>query len=224
VCLAATTQVLRSAGIVYETAHICTSSIDSARNILATLFVRGSCSHMLFIDDDVVWAADLPLRMLNENVDIVGVPYRKKIKRPEYTIKHPRNVGSLGGRHWMILAEGLGMGMTLIRRNVFEGLIPKVPLYHCFGGEEDKPQHLFFRHELVTDTDGKLKYESEDFHFCRLARENGFELFAYIDENLPHVGRCIFDGPYNMQINGGIPHGFTGERERLPVIVTGVEG
>jgi hypothetical protein len=221
--LTATCQVLTHAGIKYQMAHVCTSSIDNARNILATLFVKSECTHLLFVDDDMAWASDLPLRMLNENVDIVGVPYRKKKAEPEFTISHSREVASIEGRPWMMLADGLGMGMTLIARRVFDALVDEVPSYHCYSSELNRPQSMFFRHQLVSDKDGMMKYESEDFHFCRLAKAKGFEIFGYIDENVPHIGRKAFSGAYSDYIGAGTAHGFSSERERLFANVAGVE-
>jgi hypothetical protein len=221
--LMATGQVFTNAGIPYASLHICTSSIDNARNILATYFLKSPCTHLLFVDDDMAWAPDLPLRMLNENVDIVGVPYRKKKVKPEYTIKlGGQRIASIQDRHHMVVAVGIGMGMTLIRKNVFEKMKDKVTLYHCYGDTFKEPQHMFFRHELVTEN-GKTKYESEDFHFCRLARESGFEVFAYVDEVVPHIGRCAFKGSYSELLGEGIPHGFTSKRERLMANLVGIE-
>lgn len=222
--LAASCAVLIAAGIKYQTAHVCTSSIDNARNVLATLFMKSTCTHLLFIDDDMAWASDLPLRLLNENVDIVGVPYRKKKTMPEYTVKHDEKVASIEGRPWMMKVDLLGMGMTLIRRNVLEVLSESVPQYHVYGDDVDLPQWLFFRHELVTDQkNGRLKYESEDFHFCRLVGEKGFEIWGYVDENMGHIGRRVFSGPYSDHIGKGIEHGFTAKRERNGVNLIGVE-
>ena len=222
--LNASCQVLTSAGVRYRTAYACTSSIDNGRSVLATLFLKGDCDYLLFIDDDMAWAADLPLRLINENVDIVGVPYPKKKVKPEFTLHHNDSVASMCDRPWMVMVNSLGMGMTLIHRRVFEKLKEHVPEYHCYSSEINDPQRLFFRHDLVRDPkDGKLKYESEDFHFCLLAREIGFEVWAYVDEPISHIGRRAFSGRYSDHIGIGISHGFTSERTRCPVNLVGIE-
>jgi len=221
--LVPTCQILTHAGIKYQMSFVSTSSIDNARSILATMFLKSPCTHLLFIDDDMCWAPDLPLRMLNENVDIVGVPYRKKKNAPEFTVKHAEVLPSLEGRPWMILFEALGMGMTLIHRRVFEGLEKDVPLYHPYATSLNDPARLFFRHDLITDKDGSVHYESEDFHFCRMAREKGFEIFAYADENVPHIGRTAFQGVYSDVIGAGIAHGFRGTQDKLKANLLDVE-
>lgn len=221
--LTASCQSLTKAGIEYQTAYTFTSSIDNGRNVLASLFLKSSCTHFLFIDDDMAWASDLPLRLLNENVDIVGVPYRKKQGSYEYTTIHEKEVASIEGRPWMMMVEGLGMGMTLISRNVFEKMrMNGAQPYHCYGSDE--PQYLFFRHDLYFDKkDNKMKYESEDFRFCRVAREQGFEVWAYVDEDVPHIGRMAFRGAYNKHIAEGTKHGFTSDRKRNKPNVIGIE-
>jgi hypothetical protein len=221
--LTASCQVLTSAGIKYQTCNVSTSSIDNARSILATFFLRSPCTHLLFIDDDMAWASDLPLRLLNENVDIVGVPYRKKKEQPDFTIHRDQRVASLEDRPWMVLCNALGMGMTLIHRRVFEVLKESTPEYHAGEACAADPQYLFFRHDLVLDKDGKWKYESEDFHFCRSARNKGFEIWAYVDEDVPHIGRKAYCGTYSDHIGKGIDHGFTSERERHYPTLIGVE-
>jgi hypothetical protein len=220
--LASSGKILSDAGVKWATSHVSTSSIDNARNILANTFLKTPCTHLLFIDDDMAWAADLPLRMLKENVEIVGVPCRKKMNEVHYAVRHPQRVASLEKSPWMVVVEGVGMAMTLIKREVFEKLSSKVPIYHCFSGKDDKGECLFFRHDLI-EQDGELRYESEDLHFCRLARKEGFEIFAYVDEDVPHIGRRAFRGAYSDWLGRGIPHGFTSKRERMTVQLTAVE-
>lgn len=222
--LNASCQVLSSAGIQFRTSYACTSSIDNGRSVLATLFLKSECDYLLFIDDDMGWASDLPLRLLNENVDIVGVPYRKKKGQPEFTVKHSDSVASMGERPWMVMVDALGMGMTLIHRRVLEAMKNDVPEYHCYTSEINDPQRLFFRHELVKDPkDNMMKYESEDFHFCRMAREKGFDIWAYVDEPITHIGRRAFSGRYSDHIGVGTSHGFTSERERYTMHLVGIE-
>lgn len=224
--LSASTQYLVAAGCGTMTSHACTSSIDNARNILTDCFMKTDCTHLLFIDDDMAWAADLPLRLLNENVDVVGVPYRKKQSKIEFTINHDALLGSIEDRPYMVMARGIGMGMTLIKREVFEKLAPDMPLYHCYASSMEAPVRMYFRHQLTEDgNDGnKVKYTSEDFYFCDQVLSHGMEVWAYVDEEITHVGRSAYTGKYSDHIGVEIVHGFTTDRPRVKLInLIGIE-
>lgn len=169
------------------------TGVDSARNINAEIFTQKSdCTHMLMIDDDMAWSADLPLRLLRENVDIVGVPYRtKNIKRERWTARHTE-----GEQHcmsadklYMMKMNALGTGMMLVKRNVFEFLKPKVE--HAEMGDNNQPVAQYFRHGII---DGKIR--SEDFMFCEIARAAGFDVWAYVDEDIAHIGNYAYTGNY----------------------------
>lgn len=223
VSLAATGLTLQRAQVDYRTAHICSSSIDNARSILTTFFMASPCTHLMWVDDDMSWAPDLVLRMLEEDMDIIGVPYRKKKEGLEYTVRHASTLACLADRPWLALVDCVGMGMTLIKRSVFEGLKDDSPTYHCYASELKEPQRMYFRHELMTDDKGEVHYESEDFNFCRRAKAKGFEVWALMDENVLHVGRKAFGTPYSMHVGRGTPHGYTSDRARGRAPVIGVE-
>ncbi len=110
----------------------------------------------------------------------------------------------------------------LIKREVFDKLEPHVPLYNCYSGSGE-PQRLYFRHELVNDGNQIPRYESEDFYFCRLARQHGFDIFGYVDESVPHIGRRSFSGAYSAYLKFGVKHGFTSDRPRYYAEVVGIE-
>lgn len=171
-------------------AHI--TGVDSARNVNAEIFMQTDCTHMLMIDDDMAWAADLPLRLLKENVDIIGVPYRtKNIKNDRWTARHTE-----GEQHcmsadklYLMKMNALGTGMMLVRRNVFEALKPNVE--HASMGDKDQPVAQYFRHGIIN---GKIR--SEDFMFCEIARQSGFDVWAYVDEEIAHIGPYAYIGNY----------------------------
>lgn len=191
-------------GVDYTTDYNVGMSIDNARSEMATLFLRKfpECTHLLFIDDDISFAPDLPYRMLRENVDIVSVPYRRKQTKVLYNIRHGVRCKTLPGRPHMVAVENIATGMMMIRRNVFETLASKVPEYkHNNQGETGL---LFFRHDIVEDEMvGGIAYMGEDYNFCRLARANGFDLWAFVDEELAHIGPYAYRGNYREEAEKG---------------------
>ena len=80
-----------------------------------------------------------------------------------------------------------GTGFMLIKRAVLEGLVDKVAAYR----HGDMVLHQFFGTSIDPETGVGL---SEDFHFCRLARDNGYQVWVAPDVALTHTGSYIFTG------------------------------
>jgi len=194
-------------------------SVDWARSQMASRFLNSpDYTHLLFIDDDMVFAADLPLRLLQENVDIVAVPYRRKQRDVKFNIRHGVRVKTIPDRPYMVGVESIATGMMMIRRNVFETLAPKVPEF--LYDDKGEKGRLFFRHELVDDEMvGGVSYMGEDYNFCRLARENGFDIWAYVDEEIGHVGNYVFEGKYSDWAEVGSTVMYSTNRSRLTMRV-----
>ena len=77
--------------------------IAYARNILTARFLQSDYDYLLFVDSDVEFEPECPLRMLVAQRDIVCTPYRIKTNDPSVTkytttIKDTQNVTILAGR------------------------------------------------------------------------------------------------------------------------------
>ena len=89
-----------------------------------------------------------------------------------------------------------GTGFMLIKRGVFEYLLPHVPTYRVSSFQDEhgnyaKPlTHEFF----ATSIDASGALLSEDYHFCELVREHGGSIHAHPFIKLNHVGTYIFGG------------------------------
>lgn len=195
-------------------------SIDGARSEMATTFLRDmpECTHLLFIDDDMAFSADLPYRLLVENVDIVSVPYRRKQSEVKYNMRHGVRCKTIPDRPYMVAVENIATGMMMIRRNVFEKLADKVPEYRY--NDQGEGGLLFFRHQLVEDEMvGGQAYMGEDYYFCKLARENGFDIWAYVDEEMAHIGNYAYRGNYREYAEKGTKDKFDYPGEKIPMRV-----
>lgn len=194
------------------------ASIDYARSTMASAFLKTDCTHLLFIDDDIAFAPDLIVRLLMENVDIVAVPYRRKTRDVKYNLRHDVRVKKMPDRPYMIGVENIATGMMMIRRNVFERLESKVP--EIILNSQGEKARLFFRHELVDDEImGGISYMSEDYYFCKICRENGYEIWAYIDEPLAHIGPYAYECLYSEFAAKGADGPVTNDRPRQPLKV-----
>lgn len=192
-CLLMSCQVLAKHWVKYDFISVQgVTGVDNARNIAAEIFMQGNHSHMLMIDDDMGWSADLPLRMLKEGVDILGVPYlRKNIKNPRWTVNHPApDADVMQGRPYLLKVDSVATGMMMVKRSVLEKLRPSVD--KAILSQESPPIPLYFRHTI--DDRGVMK--SEDFSFCELARKAGVDIWAWVDEEIAHIGNYAYTGRY----------------------------
>lgn len=195
-------------------------SVDWARSQMATRCLNThEYTHLLFVDDDMACAADLPFRMLTENLDVVAVPYRRKQRSVKYNIRHGVRVETIPGRPHLAGVESIATGLMLIKREVFEKLADKVPEF-LYTDRGDKGR-LFFRHEIVEDEMvGGVSYMGEDYYFCKLVRDNGMKVWAYVDERVAHIGIYAFDGNYIDDAGAEFQENFrfAGKREEMRIL------
>lgn len=179
------------------------TGVDAARSKHATEFLTTECTHLMMIDDDMAWAPDLIARLISEDVDIIGVPYRRKIVHPvSFTARHSFDIDYKQSRPYLVKVDGISCGMTLVKRSVIEKLAPKAPKIRY--NKEGPDVSMIFRHEFVDDEYLESKtYMSEDYKFCRDAREAGFEIWAYVDEEVAHMGTVAFRGKYADMLEQG---------------------
>lgn len=189
------------------------TGVDSARNILTEIFMQNGHSHLLMIDDDMAWAADLPYRMMQENLDVLGVPYkRKNAKNCRWTVNHPLpEVALMDSKPYLMRVDSLGCGMMMVKRGVFDRL--EAHTDKAIISEERPPISLYFRHTI--DKNGKLK--SEDFSFCELARSQGVDIWSWVDEEIAHIGNYAYTGRYSDNLGDGF--GYDGQRLPLRVML-----
>ena len=206
--------------ISIQYAHMMNESlITRARNALAKDFLASDCTHLMFIDADVGFNAQDIIRMVHADKEIIcGIYPKKEINwgdvakavqagvPPQELHKHTGafvlnlidNATSLEGDVYtpMEIANG-GTGFMLIKREVFEGLIGKVPTYTndmftAIDTERKKEVINEFFTTSITEDDNRLL--SEDYHFCMIARKAGFKVWAAPWAQLSHTGTYIFSG------------------------------
>ena len=195
------------------------SLITRARNSLAHDFLGSTATHLMFIDADIGFnPQDIP-RMVSADVDIICGLYPKKeinwvevaeaVKKgvsPQELQRHtgafvvnlPHGETTKSGNinEPMEISNG-GTGFMLIKRKVFEALANKVPsytndMYHAVDTvREVKVIKEFFATSIDEESNRLL---SEDYHFCKIAREAGFKVYAAPWAHFTHTGTYGFTG------------------------------
>ena len=208
-------------GIAMQYAHMMNESlITRARNSLTRDFLASECTHLMFIDADIGFNPhDIPPMVKADKDIICGIYPKKEINWVDVAeaVKDgvdPRNLHHHTGAFVVNLvgdaktAEGDmyepleiangGTGFMLIKREVFECLIGRVPTYNndVFAAVDDQTAKIEINEFFATSIDKESgnRLLSEDYHFCKIAREAGFKVWAAPWAHLSHTGTYIFNG------------------------------
>mgnify|MGYP003349918803 CR=1 FL=1 len=194
------------------------SLIQRARNLLVHHFLQSEATHMMFIDADIRFNPNDIFPMMEADKDIICGIYPKKEINWQ-TVRNAINAGVPDDQlkhHTGAFVVNLvdyqtevtvpinqpveiwngGTGFMLIKREVFEGLIGKVPMYlnnvlDLQSNKNGETIHEFFATQI--EPESKLLL-SEDYDFCKKARNNGYKVWAAPWVQLAHVGTYAFEG------------------------------
>lgn len=205
---------LRAMNITVKWAHLVNESlITRGRNELVRLFLTTDYSHLMFIDADIAFPEDGILHLLAADKDIACGIYPKKEVNWE-SVKRAADAGRddlsdhAGAFVFNMLGdaetneEGIfqmrhgGTGFMLIKRGVFEHLMPHVPTYRASGvlDEQGNPAKPLTYEFFATSIDKNGVLLSEDYHFCELVRAHGGEVWGNPFIKLTHTGTYDFGG------------------------------
>ena len=194
------------------------SLIQRGRNALAHQFLKTPCTHLMFIDADIKFDAGHIPPMVEADVDIIcGIYPKKEINwhGVEKAVKEGVDVDKLTTRTGSLVVNLVdytgsvtvpenkpveiwngGTGFMLIKREVLEGMKDKVSSYvndvTIMGGNIGDSRIVeYFACSIEPETQRLL---SEDYHFCYMARKNGYKVWAAPWVRLGHLGSYLFEG------------------------------
>jgi hypothetical protein len=194
------------------------SLIQRGRNALAHQFLKTPCTHLMFIDADIKFDAGHIPPMVEADVDIIcGIYPKKEINwhGVEKAVKEGVEVDKLTTRTGSLVVNLVdytgsvtvpenkpveiwngGTGFMLIKREVLEGMADKVSSYvndvTIMGGNIGDSRIVeYFACSIEPETQRLL---SEDYHFCYMARKNGYKVWAAPWVRLGHLGSYLFEG------------------------------
>tara|TARA_R100001086_G_scaffold228233_1_gene147652 strand:- start:20 stop:739 length:720 start_codon:yes stop_codon:yes gene_type:complete len=198
-----TIQLLGKGGIEIGINTMKSPLIHQSRNYLTSVFLTTDYTHLLFIDSDVEFAPEAILRMLMADKDIICTPYRAKnpnLTDHTYTVQFPdpKVIPVLPGG--LVEIEAGPTGLMLIHRRVFEKIIKNRPDLKIKnrvnpGIKEDAKSHSFYHlfFDFAFD-DGYTM--GEDLSFCKLARKQGFKIYANTESPTAHRGEYAWVGKF----------------------------
>jgi hypothetical protein len=195
------------------------SLITRARNSLTSTFLKTDCTHLMFIDSDIKFRASDVIHMIRADKDIIcGIYPKKEInwhsvkaamdrgvpfdQLKSHTGSFVVNLVNYAGEVTVPVHEPVeifngGTGFMLIKREVFDKLKPTVPKYtnDMILIVDKNPVKKIIDEYFATSIDEvSNRLLSEDYHFCKIAREAGFKVYAAPWANLTHSGTYNFSG------------------------------
>lgn len=217
-----TVNAFTSAKMGFTFSHMMNESlITRARDSMANDFLTTKeCTHLMFIDSDIGFNPRDIIPMITADKDIICGLYPKKeinwnqVKEAVDKGVPPQALSNYTGVFVMNsvdnssqievnlqepieIANG-GTGFMLIKREVLEKLKDVVPTYnsdmYTIIDTERKPRKIYQFFDTSIDKDDNNRLLSEDYHFCKLARENGFKVWAAPWAQLSHTGSYTFSG------------------------------
>jgi len=168
---------------IYQIINTSRMVVDWARNELARTAIEHKCeytgqyfTHILWLDDDMVFQPDLALRLLKRpNLDMVSGLYFGRgtplpvvfVKRPEDKSRHiHHNIADVP--HALVEIDACGFGALMMRRDVLERV----------------PEPWF-----------TIDWQAgEDIAFCVKAKENGIRIWCDGTVILGHIGNRVIVG------------------------------
>lgn len=176
-------QELVSAGIDHDW-HVGwnESLITRARNEMTAAFLKSEHSHLFWLDSDIEFEPEDVAKLWNLKADVaVGVYAMKKRDAQWFAAwKDGALVKDLDQFKEPIAVDYAGTGFMLIRRAVLEKLAETAESYEGHNGRVP----ALFMTPVHNDC-----FESEDYNFCRKARQAGFSIIMDPSVRLGHYGQ-----------------------------------
>jgi hypothetical protein len=168
--------------------------IEEVRNFALTYWydaMPAEFTHMLFVDADVGFEANMVLDMIAFGEPVVGATYPKKTLPISWVGSGLPDHNQRGG---FLEVEGLGFGCVLIRRDAIPPMIERFPekIYPTIPLPQIAPPGMhrtlgFF--DCMRVPEGKV---SEDIAFCKRYRETGGKVWMSTAYTTSHEGSYLF--------------------------------
>jgi hypothetical protein len=157
------------------------SLVTRARNEMTASFLKTGFSHMMWLDADIEFYPEHVAKLWNLDADIAVAFYSmKRSDMPLSAWKSGKLVKLEECPSEPFDVDYAGTGFMLINRRVIETLASQSESYEGPNGRVP----AIYMTPVHNDS-----FESEDYHFCRRAREAGFKIIGDPSIKLGHWGQ-----------------------------------
>jgi hypothetical protein len=164
------------------------SLVTRARNATACAFMdMPECEYLMFIDSDIRFQRWQVKRLREHDKPIVGGMYLKK-KLPYQPVCNHK----LGEEGNLSLMREIGTGFMMIRRDVFDAMKEAFPERKYKPYAHERQSENYYDFFAVGKDEDTGYYLSEDYYFCKLARELGYNIYLDEDILVEHSGKMLY--------------------------------
>ena len=142
-------------------------TISENRHYLVAKAIREECTHILFVDDDMIFPPDTLERLLKHNKDIIGVNANSRSFPLKSTVEPLDKIGE-----GLFQCKAVGGGVLLINLDVFKHI--------------DTPWFSTKTHE------NGFTLMGEDSWFCEKAREAKYSIWCDGSIKIGHIGQFVY--------------------------------
>lgn len=153
----------------YQLIRASSGPIDTMRNLITRRALELQCTHLIFLDADMVYPYNVITKLLEHDLDIVGALCFKKGPPfdPTLLMGEPYKATTLRDYpEELIEVTATGTGCLMINLNVMEEI--EYPWFEFYKSPQGKPV-------------------GEDVGFCYKAKEKGFKIFVDCSLKTEHI-------------------------------------
>lgn len=169
------------------------SLVTRARNTLAADFVESNCSHVLWIDSDIVFSPWHVARLMEHKEDVVGGLYPKKQPGPAAWVLNTLDDKTEPRADGLQQVKYVGSGFMRVTRRVFDQVRLAWEKQIGFRPDGvDRAEWDFWPVGIYRYKDGSRRYLSEDWYFCQRWRDMGGSVWADTRCWVKHIGKFTY--------------------------------
>ena len=172
-----------------ELGMVSSGVIVNGRDEVLDMFLKSKANRLFWIDSDMTWTPEQFIRLLalSKLTPVVGATYPAKVDRPTFFVKFDEEVGMQPSELGLLDVQGLGLGFTVLQREVVEQVAAKAPrVLDEISGLE---MASVFRWGIFQG-----KRRGEDMAFFSDIRDLGYKIYMDPTIDLGHIGTKMYTG------------------------------
>lgn len=168
------------------------SLVCRARNVLTAEFLKSKCTHLLFIDSDLIFSGAHIERLLSHNVPLVAGFYPKKQDGELAWVCNAHPDHATADATGLQPVRYIGTGFMLIERSVLEAMVEQYDLGYTPDHKPTDMEWDFWSAGVYKYPDHTRRYLSEDWLFCQRWLDLGGTVWGDTRVILKHCGHAVY--------------------------------